>query len=1294
MMNSKVIIATLNIPASSSAHPIICPLFRALRLALFLAALMLASTIVRAQADFEKGYQAFQSYHGSDFDTVNLANGNLVLNIPLLSYEQRGGVPPVTISIRSNSTTFQSSPAVVNGPTDTNQHEVAGGVIGAPWGQPHVSISPGGLSWKEERIVSVAKSAAGPEYLVRFVAIDDSGATHSLGGSIANSTAGYVPGIRYSVDGSGLMLQPGTQATGSVLVDRKGNTGGLIDPNGNSIALTGHCATPAGSGDLFNASLASWEGYAHGTASATSITDTIGRVIQNPSYLPPLANSSCLVDLDASYQPPTTTPDAGFGNGGVCHIFPAGSPLTYHNAIYSPEYYAETFQYPGEGGAQDVPLTFCYAQIPVSANIPQVNGANLTSETINEKWWALTSVTLPNGTYWQFGYDNYGQVETVIMPTGAMVTYAYATRLACGNPPGQIPVVGTPVWPYSNILSSRMVIQRNVYLNYNDIANNIAPIEIWKYNNAIGSGWAGGPPANTSNPNNVVTPAGPNSGKVTVTDPAGNVTVHVFSLIGGSTCGPYETSTQYYQGAATLLREVDTAYSNTGTDYANPTNFSNYIALGVFPSTVTTTLSTSTAPLISKETYQYDSFGSYQDATGITHRFSFGQMLSSAETDWGSTAPLRTTLHTKLWQTNWNYYAANLIDLPCLDTVLTGSYTGQTPTNPQPGCSATFANQIAQTSYAYDEPAPLSYTGSMGNQTSATRWLQGSTIGSTSVCSSNGSGPTTHNYYTAASFGMPVDKLDACGNKTQLIYDASGLYLQQLIYPDQTTEFPKYDDNTGLLLSNTDVNGQKTSYSYDPMRRLTGVKYPDNGSETLSYTDTIGNLSVTFAKAITSTTSLEKIAVADGLGRLTQTQLASDPYGTVYTDTTYDNLGRVVSVSNPYRNFNEGTYGITRYIYDALSRKAIVIAPDGTKKQACFNGINTVGQSNCHPNLLAKVGSWEDDADENGNDWQRTENALGQMTTVAEPDGVNSLPSMETDYTYDILNNLLSVKQWGGANGSSGARATRSFTYDSLSRLGTSTNPETGTSSYLYDLNGNVTSRTDARSIITSYQYDNMNRLLSKRYSGDVSGTPSSCYQYGTSSAGNTVGRLISAWTQSTSAGACAPTAPLAGFLSARTNISYDQMGRIKNEQQFTLANQATGTVYAPAYSYDLAGDLVSSTDGVTPTPAAGTTLAFTSAFDAAGRLQAMTSNWSDATHPGVLFTAQTGQSTPCLNSSSAPYSGFGGLMNAAYGYGLVLNRSYDNRLRTTCETDTGSVAGTSTSGSVTVSITGSEQSK
>jgi len=959
-----------------------------------IAVLMMASVFARAQADFEKGYQAFQSYHGSDFDTVNLANGNLVLNIPLLSYEQRGDVPPVTISIRSNSTTFQSTPPLTGGPADTNQHETASGVVGAPWGQPHVLISPGGLFWKEERIVvSSTKTANGPEYLVRFVAIDDSGATHSLGGGIANSTAGYIPNIKYSVDGSGLMLQPGTAASGPVLVDRKGNAGGMVDPNGNAITLKGSCATAPGSGDYFDASLPSWEGYAHGTASATTITDTIGRVIANPSYLRPLENYSCLVDVDASYQPTTTQVDPGFGNGGFCHIFPSGSPLTYQEPGYTPAYYAETFNYPGAGGENDIPLTFCYAKIPVSASIPQVNGATLEGETINEKWWVLTSVTLPNQTFWQFGYDNYGQVKTVIMPTGAMVTYQYATRLACGNPPGQIPVVGTPIWPYSNILSSRMVIQRNVYVNSTDSA----PTEIWYYNNNVGSGWIGAP---SNNSLGIPSPGGANQGTVTVTDPLGDITTHTFSLIGGSTCGPWETKTQYYQGSSKLLKEVDTTYSYTGTDYANPTNFSNYISVGVFPNLVTTVLPTNASALYSQDQSTYDTFGSYQDYTGITHPFSFGQVLSSSESAFAGTAPaspatlpatstmipaLRTTLHTKLWQSNWNYYAANLIDLPSQDTVLNGGSAGA---------------QIAQTSYKYDEGPPYSYTGSLGLQTSVIRWHTSTPIN-----------PTTHNVYTATSHGMPTQKIDANGIPTTLAYDSSGLYLSNILYVDKSFESPRYDDSTGLLMSHTDVNGQITNYSYDSMRRLTGVTYPDGGWESLAYDDSLGGLSVTFTKAITSSTSLVKKALADGLGRLTQTQLLSDPYGTVYTDTTYDSLGRVVSVSNPYRIPHDVTYGITTYTYDALSRKAIVTAPDGTKKQACFNGVITVGQLNCKSNQIANAYAWEDDADENGNDWQRSQNSLGQMVRVFEPNGTSKTSSMETDYNYDKLNNLLAVNQ-------------------------------------------------------------------------------------------------------------------------------------------------------------------------------------------------------------------------------------------------------------------------------------------
>jgi len=42
----------------------------------------------------------------------------------------------------------------------------------------------------------------------------------------------------------------------------------------------------------------------------------------------------------------------------------------------------------------------------------------------------------------------------------------------------------------------------------------------------------------------------------------------------------------------------------------------------------------------------------------------------------------------------------------------------------------------------------------------------------------------------------------------------------------------------------------------------------------------------------------------------------------------------------------------------------------------------TVGQTNCYANALKAVGTWEDAADENGNDWQRTKNVLDELTTL------------------------------------------------------------------------------------------------------------------------------------------------------------------------------------------------------------------------------------------------------------------------------------------------------------------------
>src|SRR5258708_2459026 len=65
----------------------------------FLASLLLLSSPAWAQ-NFDRGFMPYESYQGSGLDSVNLSNGNLLLHIPIVSYPQRGTMPPLTLSLR------------------------------------------------------------------------------------------------------------------------------------------------------------------------------------------------------------------------------------------------------------------------------------------------------------------------------------------------------------------------------------------------------------------------------------------------------------------------------------------------------------------------------------------------------------------------------------------------------------------------------------------------------------------------------------------------------------------------------------------------------------------------------------------------------------------------------------------------------------------------------------------------------------------------------------------------------------------------------------------------------------------------------------------------------------------------------------------------------------------------------------------------------------------------------------------------------------------------------------------
>jgi YD repeat-containing protein len=608
------------------------------------------------------------------------------------------------------------------------------------------------------------------------------------------------------------------------------------------------------------------------------------------------------------------------------------------------------------------------------------------------------------------------------------------------------------------------------------------------------------------------------------------------------------------------------------------------------------------------------------------------------------------------------------------------------------GCCS---SPIAQTNYTYDS-TPLSTTsGTAGNSVLGLPTHDDANFGSwmtlrgnpTVISQMTGSGTfvaTKTNYYNI--LGEIVKSVDANGNATTFDHtdswnDASCISVPEFAYPTTVTNalgqqsktvYNSCDGSIYSVQDQNDINASRTGivYTYDGLQRVTNASFPDGGDTAVCYgTPNCYSgplIPEVITTAVTATPSPSQISstTLDGLGRTVTTKASNNATVT----TAYDSRGRVHTVSNPYFSTSDLTYGLTTYAYDALNRTTSQVDSDGTNKQTWSYSGPTVTYT-----------------DENGNQWQRTSDALGRLIMVKEPSGASQTATMETDYGYDTLNNLLTVTQWGGTSGSVGAK-TRSFTYDSLSRLVAASNPENApatsppslacsgasgtswTTCYGYDLNGNLTSKTDNRNVTIGYKYDALNRMLSKSYSDGT--TPYSCYQYDASGTTNGIGRLAAEWTvPGSQSGGCTATAPT--ILTMRTIIAYDAIGRILSERQCTPNASGPGNCttsspnpFALSYLYDLAGNLTAYTNGVSNVPSVGS-IAFGLQYDGAGRLQNLSSSWNPATgssgSPLSLFTADPPNA----------YTAFGAIQNMILGNSIFVNKTYDNRLRTTSETAT-----------------------
>jgi RHS repeat-associated protein len=302
--------------------------------------------------------------------------------------------------------------------------------------------------------------------------------------------------------------------------------------------------------------------------------------------------------------------------------------------------------------------------------------------------------------------------------------------------------------------------------------------------------------------------------------------------------------------------------------------------------------------------------------------------------------------------------------------------------------------------------------------------------------------------------------------------------------------------------------------------------------------------------------------LVDGIGQVVTSTLQSDPDGASTTDTIYDGVGRVFKKSNPHRSGTLPTDGWTQFTYDALNRVTVVQQPDTSQVSTTYTGNQTTV------------------TDEAGKQRTSQTDALGRLTAVWEDPGTSPHLNYKTEYQYNLLDNLLCAVQKGtdtspftDCASAPSAWHPRSFAYDSLSRLTSATNPESGTITYSYDSDGNLSSKVaplpnvSSGTVTTNYQYDVLNRLTGKTYTG------------------MTMPALLYGYDGATPTG-CSPAPPSLTDSykvgrrtwmcdgSGATSWSHDKMGRVVSQSQLQTITGGTNVTKTTSYDYNLDGSL------------------------------------------------------------------------------------------------------------------------
>jgi RHS repeat-associated protein len=490
-------------------------------------------------------------------------------------------------------------------------------------------------------------------------------------------------------------------------------------------------------------------------------------------------------------------------------------------------------------------------------------------------------------------------------------------------------------------------------------------------------------------------------------------------------------------------------------------------------------------------------------------------------------------------------------------------------------------------------------------------------------------------------YGNVNTTTDARNKQTLIFYEDAthAMPTRVVVDPQNTTgaqtTLTAYDYSTGLVTSQTDVNGQISTISYvnqllgtvDPFGRPGVTKAPAvnigginrQRSVSTTYKDSTRQVIVAIDLNAENDQLLKTRSTTDQLGRPTLTEQTED--GTNYTISVrnaYLDMGRVTLSSSAMRSTAANTDSWTRVTKDTAGR-VLEIATFAGATQPAWSGTTGIFTGVVSNNYDAQFMTVTDQA---GKVRRSMVDGLGRLIRVDEPDANGSLgttasPVQPTNYGYDVFGNLTSVTQ-----GTPQQQSPRIFTYDSLSRLRSANNPESGTINYQYDDAGNLLVKTDARLASAHFEYDGINRVTRRWYNGSNSTTATTQNSPALPSGVGATDEVKFYYdTQTLPIGAPSDTRGSAiGRLVAQTYgtgsngdyYAYDVLGRQ------TVKYQQVGSInYQLSASYSLSGAVN------TLTYPSGRTI--TNTYDNAGRLTALNGALGDGSSrtytTGILYS-------------------------------------------------------------------------